>query len=127
MRIRLKAVRSDGLMAKLDRANKRAMGATAENALADCVPYVPYDTGALRASGRARVSPSGAGQLHYGTDADTAAYARVQYYGSHNHSTDQNALNAPKACDHWCERASADHSDRWRGMYAKLLGEAMSR
>lgn len=125
MRIRLKSVKADGVTRKLERANERAMGATAENALADCVPYVPYDTGALRSSGQARVSSSGRGQLHYGTDADTAAYAREQYYSSHNHGTAQNALHAPKACDHWCERAATDHSERWRGMYAKLLGEAM--
>lgn len=126
MRARLKGVNAGPALSKLDRAMEGAMGATAENALSDCVPYVPYDTGALRGSGQARVSKSGAGELHYGTDEATARYAREQYYGSHDHGTRQNALHAPFACDHWCERAAAANSARWRGMYAQLLREGMS-
>lgn len=125
MRVRLKRLDSGRIMTAFERARDRAMGATAENALADTRPYVPYDTGALQGSGQARVTASGAGELHYGTDADTAEYARVQYYEAHDHGTRQNALFAPKACDHWCERSSADNSDRWRGMFARLLAEGV--
>ena len=126
MRVRLKSVDSGRVLSKLERASERAMGVTAENALTDTKPYVPYDTGALSGSGQARVTASGAGELHYGTDADTAEYARVQYYESHDHSTAQNAMHAPRACDHWCERSSADNRDRWLGMYASQLKEGMA-
>ena len=51
----------------------RALGITAENVLADCKSYVPYDLGALQGSGTTRQTGSAAFVEWGGGDA--AAYA----------------------------------------------------
>ena len=53
-------------------------------------------------------------------------YAREQYYNAHNHDTAQNAVHAPKACDHWGERSKADNGKRWAKMHAAEMGRRLS-
>lgn len=125
MRLSVKRVDLSGVSEAVERANEAALGVTAENALSDTRPYVPYDTGALQGSGEARVEGDRA-LLEYGGDAETARYAREQYYNPHNHATRQNALHAPRACDHWGERSKADNSDRWVAMHAAEMGRRLS-
>lgn len=122
MRISLKSIDVSGALARIERQSDAALGAVAENALSDTRPYVPYDTGALQGSGMTSVE-GGRAYLEYGTDQDTARYAREQYYSPHNHDTRQNALHAPRACDHWCERSKADNGDRWCSMFASLVAK----
>lgn len=125
MRLSLKSADVSGALEKVKRANEAALGVTAENALSDTRPYVPYDTGALQGSGQTKVSGERA-YLEYGTDADTSRYARVQYYNAHNHGTAQNAIHAPKACDHWGERSKADNGERWAKMHASEMRRHLS-
>lgn len=122
MRLRLRSVDVSGAAGAVDAANRAALGVTAENVLSDCREYVPYDSGALQASGDTRQEGDKA-YVEWGGDAETAAYARVQYFNAFDHSTAQNALNAPRATDHWYDHANADHGDRWRGLYEQALKE----
>lgn len=124
MRLSVKRVELFGLSEAVERANEAALGVTAENALSDTRPYVPYDTGALQGSGEARVEGDRA-LLEYGGDAETSRYAREQYYNAHNHETRQNAIHAPKACDHWGERSRADNGGRWARMHAAEMGRRL--
>ena len=119
MRIR---VRTDlaGVSDAVARANEAALGVTAENALSDTEPYVPYETGELRESGEARVAGDRA-YLEYGGNA-SREYARIQYYNALNHETAQNAVHAPKASDHWVERSQADNGDRWARIHGREMG-----
>lgn len=118
--MRLSFLRADTgkLTGNAKAASEAALGVVAENVLADCTDYVPYETGALRRSGQASVR-GGVGQVSWGTDADTAQYARVQYYGSFSHSTTANAVYAGKARGRWFEGAKAERKDAWRKMYAQ--------
>ena len=117
MRLSVKACDLGGMLSRADKARDAALGVVAENVLADCTEYVPYDLGALRASGKASVR-GGEGVVMWGTDSETARYARVQYYGDFDHGTAQNALNAPRACRHWFDAAKAVRKDAWRKMFA---------
>ena len=98
---------------------QRALGITAENVLADCKSYVPYDSGALQGSGTTRQTGSSAFVEWGGGDA--AAYARIQYFSPHNHQTTQNALHAPNACDHWFDRCKGVRGSAWAKMFSKLM------
>lgn len=127
MRARLRLRRSD-LDALAERAPKvmeDALGVVAENALADTEEYVPYETGALVGSGQTRVGAQRA-QLMWGTDGDTAEYARPQYYEPHDHSTDANAAHSPRATDHWAEASARENRGRWRDMLAREVGEEIA-
>lgn len=124
MRIGLKSAELAGLTSRCEDATNAALGIVAENVLADCTPYVPYETGALRGSGRA-AARAGVGTVTWGGDAATAAYARVQYYGALNHSTTQNAVFAPKARGHWFEAAKAERKQAWCEMYAQEYGRRL--
>ena len=124
MRFSLRGVDVSGALKKVKRANEAALGVTAENALSDTRPYVPYDTGALQGSAEIEVAGDKA-YLRYGGDAETSRYAREQYYNAHNHETSQNAIHAPRACDHWGERSKADNADRWASMFADEMGRRL--
>ena len=88
MRVGLRLRSSDlaRLAATSARAVAAAMGVVGENALADTEPFVPYETGALVGSGQAEAHRDRA-RLSWGNDADTAGYARAQYFEPHDHST----------------------------------------
>lgn len=125
MRAGLSVGRADvsGLLAAAGRARAAACGAVAENVLADCGPYVPYDTGALKRSGEAVPLRGGGAEVRWGTDADTAAYAREQYYNEgYRHKTEQNALFSPRAQSHWFEGARAERREEWERMYRTVYG-----
>ena len=124
MRLRVKGVDLRGCSEAVRRANEAALGITAENALSDTKPYVPYETGELQGSGEARVANDRA-LLEYGGNG-SREYAREQYYNAHNHDTAQNAVHAPKACDHWGERSKADNGKRWAKMHAAEMGRRLS-
>lgn len=104
----------------LEKAVPKVNGLFAENVLADCKEYVPYDTGALQRSGRTFLKDTDA-YVEWGTDGATAAYARVQYEGNFSHATVGNALYAPRAQSHWFEAAKRDNGSRWDAMYDHLL------
>lgn len=94
MRMAVRSVDVSGLTYQSRRAAASAMFALAENVLADCTPYVAYETWALQASGTAEHS-GGTAVVKWGTDAGTARYARAQYYGvGLNHATHGNAARA---------------------------------
>lgn len=126
MRFRLKEVDIKGLQSKLDKANEAACWALTRNALADCSPYVPYKTGALKKSGR-EVLQGGTACIEWGGDAKTAQYARKQYYQTLNHNTPGNAAMSPKATDHWLEHARAARGSEWKKIYEAKLGAELAR
>lgn len=97
---------------------------TAENVLEGCTEYVPYDTGALQASGATRQSGDKA-YVEWGGDGETSRYARTQYYNALNHDTAQNALRAPRATDHWYDHAHADHGDEWNRVFGAAMKERL--
>ena len=119
MRLSLSSQDLGGLSSRDEPARRAALGVVAENVLADCTDYVPFDSGALRASGKAYVRGD-EGQVQWGTDGETARYARVQYYGTGlSHDTTQNALNAPRACHHWFDAAKAERKAAWRDAFGR--------
>lgn len=118
MRARVASHDLGGLLARSDAARDAALGVVAHNVLADCTPYVPYETGALQASGQA-LQEGDHWVVEWGGDGDTAQYARVQYYDAGlSHDTPANAAMAPNATDHWFEAAQAVRGDAWRDMFA---------
>lgn len=121
MRMRVVDVDVERCKDKVSNAVEAALGIVAENVLADCKTYIPYDSGALQGSGTTRQTGSAA-YVEWGA-GDAAAYARVQYYSTHNHSTLQNALHAPNACDHWYDRCAGVRGNAWQQMFAKVIGE----
>ena len=125
LRLRVKSVDVRGAEDKVRKASEAAMGVTAENVLSDCTPFVPYDTGALQGSGQSEAKGE-KGYVEWGTDGETAQYARIQYYGSHDHGTAQNAIHAPKAQDHWFEGAKAERGDAWAEMHAAEMRRHLS-
>lgn len=103
----------------VSRARSRARSAaaaaayvTAENVLADCTPKVPTLTGALRTSGRVRQAGDGRVFVEWGTDADTARYARPQYHGAYRHETP--GVSSPAL---WFERAERERGRAWLRMF----------
>jgi hypothetical protein len=79
--------------------------------LKDCTPYVPRITGALEHSGIDGTT-IGEGLIQY-----NSPYAKRQYYGYFNHSTQSH----PQACRMWFEVAKAAHKNTWLAG-AKALG-----
>lgn len=124
MRLRLRSVDVSGAAEKVDAARRAALGITAENVLDGCTEYVPYDTGALQASGATRQSGDKA-YVEWGGDGETSRYARIQYYNALNHDTAQNALRAPRATDHWYDHAHADHGDEWNRVFETAMKERL--
>ncbi len=126
MKLKVMSADASKLAAKALRAQKRALGVLAENALADCSEYVPYDKGRLQASGKTQVK-DGEAYVMWGTNADTARYARVQYYGNFNHSTLGNSLHSPRACSHWFEAARRERLSAWSDMYKEVFNQGVSK
>ncbi len=116
MRLTVKSCDVSGITSKAARALDGALWVTAENVLSDCRDYIPYETGDLRNSGKAKAK-DGKGTVEWGTDQKTAQYARIQYYGvGLNHGTVANAVSAPKACAKWFEAAKAVRKKDWERM-----------
>lgn len=126
MQFKVKEVDTKGLQSKFAQANEAALCALAKNARADCQPYIPYETGALRRSGK-EIIQNGTAYIEWGGDAKTSQYARVQYYKTLNHATPGNAANALQATDHWVEHARAVRGSAWEKLYAKVLGEKLGK
>lgn len=110
-----------GIVSGVASARRRALLVTSQNVLSDDNRFVPVETGALRGSGRAEVRSDDHATVEWGTDADTARYARPQYYEPHNHATDANAAAGGMAADHWHERSAAVNRGRWARMYGDEL------
>lgn len=125
MRISVLGRDTAALEGRLLAARAAASGVVARNALSDCEPFVPFDSGALRRSGTPVEHADGSATVEWGTDADTAAYARKQYYGNYRHDTVQNGLNAPKAQGHWFDGARAERLAEWERMYRTVYGGAI--
>lgn len=124
MRARVASHDLGGLLARSDAARTAALGVVAHNVEADCRPYVPYETGALRDSGKP-VQEGDHWVVEWGGDGDTAEYARYQYYTPGlNHGTSANEEGGGGeggenlATDHWFEAAQAVRGDAWRDMFA---------
>lgn len=119
--LRLKRVNTKAAAEKKSAALTRALGVMAENALADSSDYIPYETGAMRASGRSYTSDKHA-YVEWGGTVDTGRYTRRQYEdASLNHNTPANAANAPKATDHWFDAVKQVRLPAWVGMVEKIL------
>lgn len=120
--LRLKSIDVAAADTKINQRCDRALGIMAQNALSDCRDYIPYETGALRASGQTTIEGKHA-YLLWGTDVDTAKYAAKQYEDtSLSHATDANRANAPKATDHWFEAAKASRLGAWVQMVRQIVG-----
>lgn len=104
--------------AKLSKAMRAATFAVAENVLSDCTPYVPIRTGRLRESGETRHGSSGDASVVWGTDADTARYARKQYYGYYSHTTQFNPSNST-GTRAWFDKVRPKREDAWREMFRR--------
>jgi len=114
VRISLKGINLGSVLPDERRNLNAALGTVAENALADCERFVPYDTGALHRSGRAVLS-DGKATLEWGGTEDTSRYARRQYYdGSLHHTT-------AGTCSHWAVAAAAVRGTAWAAMFRKAL------
>ena len=125
MRLRVGKVELDRLKTNSDKALDKALFAVTENVLSDCVPYVPHLTGDLERSGDTKVE-NGHGYVMWGTTADTARYARPQYYGTgFSHDTPGNHANSPKACAKWFEAARAARKGSWEQMFKKTYEEML--
>ena len=125
MILSVKSADVSGMAARAESARDAALGVLAENVLSDCTEYVPYDSGALQGSGKASVR-RGEALVKWGTDSETARYARVQYYGvGLNHKTKQNGKFAKKARHHWFEAAKAEREAAWREMYAVTFARGL--
>lgn len=107
------------LLSGAQQAARAACGIVAHNILSDCADFVPYETGALRRSGRVDEG-SDKVSVTWGGDEDTSRYARVQYFGvGLSHDTAANHANAPRARHHWFEGARAEREQAWRDMFAR--------
>jgi hypothetical protein len=98
--------------ARLKMANKRAQKWLDAEVLKDCAPYVPRLTGALEHSGIDGTA-IGSGEIIY-----NSPYAKRQYYGYFNHSTQSH----PKASREWFEVAKANNKAVWLAGTKKLGG-----
>lgn len=122
MNLRLAGIETGPILSKAQKAANAAKFAVAENVLADCSEYVPYETGALRRSGDTE-QPSGDGpaKVVWGKDADTAKYARVQYFGvNFDHPR---RPNNSKGCAKWFEKAKAERKAEWVAMAQQVMRE----
>lgn len=101
-----------------DNALQAACFVTAENALSDCKPNIPYLNGDLTGSGKTKPGQTDC-EIMWGTDEDTAKYARYQYYTK--------GLNHPKqGSDHWFEKTRAERKDAWGKIFAQKAKEMMA-
>lgn len=97
-------VNEGALRARLEAAQARL----AQAVLDGCAPYVPYDTGALAASGH----------VEENAVVYDAPHARRVYYGGHlRFST---AVH-PLAAAQWFEVAKAAHGGEWIGRVQEAL------
>lgn len=101
----------------VEQAVDAAMFVTCENILSDCTPHVPVRSGALRGSGKVTRHTDAQGTIEWGTDADTAKYARTQYHGNFNHPNQPGVQSPAK----WFEVAAASSQQRWVDMFGHEL------
>ena len=129
MRLKVGAIKLGPVLSKSEAACKRALTVVSGDVLEKSNRYVPVLTGDLRASGVHTVRTPREAFVKWGTDADTAAYARAQYYGvGLSHSTPANAkANDCRASAYWFERAKASHKGSWTKAFRKVYGEAMAK
>ena len=99
-------------MTRLKIANKKAQTWLDDEVLKDCAPYVPRITGALERSG-IDGTVIGSGEVIY-----NSPYAKAQYYGYFNHSTQAH----PQACREWFEVSKAMNKAKWIAGAKKLGG-----
>jgi len=109
VRCALKSIDLSRARERPGRAAGAALFVTAENVLSDCTPRVPKLSGDLRGSGRTRAAGDLRVVVEWGTDADTAAYARPQYYGNFNHPN-QPGVQSPAR---WFDEAEREDGRRW--------------
>lgn len=122
--MRLK-VRSASAGAQASAALSAASFATAENVLSDCTRYVPILHGDLRGSGQTRHGSGGSASVMWGTDAQTARYARRQYYDEGlSHTSANNPSNAGTGA-RWFETAKASRQSAWESVFEKVYKGAL--
>lgn len=127
MNLRLAGIETGPILSKAQKAANAAKFAVAQNVLADCTEYVPYETGALRGTNGNRscdaIAPDGDGpaKVMWGMDADTAKYARVQYYGvNFDHPR---RPNNSKGRAKWFDKAKAERKAEWVAMAQQVMRE----
>ena len=92
---------------------KRAQMWLDNEVLKDCSPYVPRITGALERSG-IDGTVIGSGLIVY-----NSPYAKWQYYGYFNHSTQAHS----QASREWFEVAKASNKNKWIRKVKQIGGE----
>lgn len=118
MKCKLEKFDAEELIRKSERAVQAGLFVVGHNALSDSKRYVPYEFGALRNSGCAQ-KDGGDFVVMWGTDADTAKYARYQYYTKGlNHTT-------AGTCDHWFDKAYSVRGEAWHKMFEQKVRQMM--
>lgn len=111
VRCRVKSIDVSKAKRSVEADRKRAVVSVTEAARMDTLPYVPWVTGALARTADTESKPE-RGLLIYGNSA--VPYARAQYYGMENKTTEWH----PLACMQWFERSKAVNSLKWRRIAA---------
>ena len=119
MRITLEGVNMGHVLPEERSRANAALGIVADNALSDCERYVPFETGALRSSGRTVLS-DGKATLEWGGTEDTSRYARRQYYDQRLHHT------TAGTCAHWATVAAATRRAAWAAMFRRAMSGGLS-
>lgn len=120
VRCSLKSIDLSRARERPGRAAGAALFVTAENVLSDCTPRVPELSGDLRRSGRTRATGDLRVVVEWGTDADTAAYARPQYERPYRHTTPGVASPA-----RWFDEAEKEDGQRWLQLFDHELKARM--
>lgn len=124
-------------------ASEKALGATSQQALADCNEYVPDDQGALVNSSNIH------SDILHGKLVWATPYARYLYHGvlmvdpktgsawaregqtkvkvSPEVQLKFDKTKNPKAGSHWCERAKADHGTEWQEIYEAAFRKELNK
>lgn len=113
------------ILARLQAVQMKALTAAAYVLLAHVLPFVPIDTGSLRASGKVKPVDNGIG-LAFGGDSITEKYAAFQYYKAENHYFKSGAMARLLELLHGEERADVSGEigkDRYAAAYRQAMDE----
>lgn len=111
--VQVKNIDLSRALAKAQRTGHEVTTQVTIAAREDTKPYVPYVTGALRATAETESRPE-EGLLVWGNSS--VPYARAQYYGLPNKTW-------PGTCMQWFESARAANMMSWVAIAKKAVGE----
>lgn len=118
VRCRVSKVDVGGVLRKVVAAKKRATVMMTEAARMDTRPYVPRVSGALVRTGDTESKPE-QGLLIYGNAA--VNYARAQYFGLPNKTTEKH----PQATKEWFTHSKAANGRKWRNVAAQQFKKGL--